>query len=128
MTMYFDKVREEIRRTIVTSDIGTCAQKVADIEAYAICDVLLCVNDEEFPADLRTAIVLDIEHFRGTSPEGNAYAEIMHTSRLLPLLHEHFHELARRRLTFRFGLVDDSPEKFLKAREAWKKVQHERAS
>jgi hypothetical protein len=86
--------------------------------------VSLVTGDREFPDDLR-------EHIQGLiamhevsprsgldpRPETLEWVAAMGSSRLIDELHEAFHDLARRRITTRFGRLSDSPSQILALRD-----------
>lgn len=127
MTGYFDEATREVTTysSAFRDEPEKFLQAVAEVEARVIKDVTLCTGDREFPHDLREAMLTKIAVLRVDpgpgmpETEGRRAALACRYSELIEDLHSLFHELARRRLVFRFGLVQDSPRGFLKLRDEW---------
>ena len=129
MTGYFDDASRQIMLTAGFADAAFLAV-VEAVEERVIHAVSLCTGDREFPDDLRERALTAIACLRvkttisGCPTDGRRYCATMRTSTLIERLHSLFHELAGRRLVMRFGLVQDSPEGFLRRRAAWEKEQY----
>lgn len=127
MTSYFDeKTREVAEAADDCDDFSTLKTLVAHIELRVIEQVVLVTGDREFPDDLRERILKAIAtravcHYAGLEPRRVAleYLEATSMSALLDALHSLFHEVARRRIKTRFGLLQDSPRGILVLREEW---------
>lgn len=131
MSSYFDKASSDISECRMVGHLlaGTMMSDEDFIKA-AICfenqvasDCMLCAGDKEFPEDLRQKIVGHVSLFSlgykdmAPSSDGIKYMKALKRSKLIGLLHEDFHELARRRITTRFGLMLDNPAEILKDRD-----------
>jgi hypothetical protein len=126
MTAYFDSARREVTTyaSAFKDDEAAFLRAVALVEFTVIADVTRVTGDREFPDDLREHILGDIAVLRvdaGELPEtqGRRNARDFRDSELVERLHDRFHELARRRVTTRFGVLTDSPRQNLVMREEW---------
>jgi len=112
MTSYFDTKASEVAALNYTTD-EEFINGVSAIEEGVLKDVEICVNDREFPDDLRRAINQTV-YARRLSNDGTEHAKDMavalRSSTLLSGLHSHFHDLARRNLKTRFGRWSDHPD------------------
>lgn len=123
MSSYFDNA---------SSDVHNCAslperdlvETVKGIENKVVHDCLLATGDREFPDDLRQKIVGHIALFTlgygemTPSEKGIDWLKSVKNSRLINLLHEDFHEVARRRIQTRFGLLSDNPANIVARRDS----------
>lgn len=107
MSSYFDQLARELRDG---------ERDVHDIERQLYCDVTYITGDRQFPADLRERAMgllacnclFRIDEI--DPPQAAVrYFTIAGGSRALEELHELFHEVARRRVVTRFGLLSDDP-------------------
>ncbi len=127
MSSYFDKADREIRDLsdgTKTNEHDTFIEAVAAIEEKIIAEVSLVTGDREFPDDLREKMQgLIAVHAVCTRsgiaprPETLEYVASVGSSRLIDMLHESFHDLARRGLQTRFGRLGDSPSQILVLRD-----------
>ncbi len=102
MTTYWDE-KEEL----------ASGGDVKEFENQAIEDVKLIIADREFPEDLRIEILSVIDRLNIGTEQGKQWFKAMVSSRLLRTLHTIFHEVARRRIKTRFGMLSDSPSQCL---------------
>jgi hypothetical protein len=121
MTHVFDEALRQIRHVSADSKKwGADAddiflERLTAIERHLAAEALRLADDTEFPPDLAQAIrecVAALSVSPADSPAqpfGAQQAVVLHTSPMLTQLHELFHELARRRVTTRFGLLTDDP-------------------
>jgi len=126
MTAYFDAAAREVTAYAAAfkEDEGAFLRAIGWLEAGIIRDVTRLTGDREFPDDLREQILGDIVVWRidaGELPEteGRRSAREFHCSELIERLHDRFHELARRRVVTRFGLLADDPLQSLMLRQEW---------
>lgn len=107
-------------------------QLVGDIENRIIKEVNLDTGDREFPEDLRERIQTIIAVWNinwPTRPESIPAAEwhakgrewllTLRLSNLIDRLHDAYHDVARRRIKTRFGLLFDSPSGNVSSRKSW---------
>lgn len=119
MTSYFDDKAREISDAARAGDY-TLAQKIED---QVIADVRLVTGDREFPDDLRERsngliATLCVQCPSGVPTKGERTLRSAKRSSLVDALHSLFHDLARRRVETRFGLLTDNPRAILAARAA----------
>ncbi len=130
MSSYFDSLAREVRESseryfrCETGEPGFEADVIA-IEQRLISDVTLCTGDREFPDDLRQkALGLIAQWHVGVhaslKPRNKSldWLRSLRSSRLVEEMHSLFHEVARRRIETRFGLLFDNPEAAWKRRDA----------
>ncbi|MCP4496224.1 MAG: hypothetical protein GY825_05530 [Phycisphaeraceae bacterium] len=116
MSSYFDEMNRKVRDADQIEDDGDFLWHVRTIEEQVFADVSIVTGDREFPDDLRQQIMAEfavhgIWQPGDLTPTPNArdYVAMMRMSKVIDLVHERFHELARRRVVTRFGLLSDSP-------------------
>jgi hypothetical protein len=126
MTAYFDAATREacVYASAFRDNEEAFLRAVGWLEAGIIRDVTRLTGDREFPDDLREQILGDIAVWRvdtGDLPEtrGRQCARLSRRSELIERLHERFHELGRRRIATRFGLLTDDPLRCLVRRSEW---------
>lgn len=132
MTSYFDdKVRDiHTYAEEACGDFGKVRDEVAAIELETIKEVVLVTGDREFPDDLREKIMGIIatqavcEYILPPTRKALEYLKATHESVLLESLHSAFHELGRRRIQTRFGLLSDHPRSILVLREEWEEEHY----
>ena len=107
MSSYFDEADSAVNE-------GDLENALA-VEKRVVTEVLDISGDPEFPADLRDRIVGCIA--KQALADDPGWFEMMGSSQLLGSLHSVFHEVARRRITTRFGLLYDHPAYMLEARK-----------
>lgn len=128
MSSYFDKFTREVRE-LNENQVYTqreFVELVADIEKEIIGQVVLVTGDVQFPEDLREKILMAITRHNvcdyagiASFPDSVEYLKESGTSRLIERLHDLFHDVARRRIRTRFGLLGDSPSQILALREEY---------
>ena len=126
MTKYFDDVLAEI------SGGRNSVDEITQIERNVVSDVVLVCGDREFPQDLREKImgiiaceaIQPLLEYGLRDQKAVQYAEATKSSKLLPRLHEAFHELAERQITIRFGLLNDNPSDILNNRDQWERITY----
>ena len=123
MSSYFDTAQRAARRSY--RDL-----MLAEEQVYR--DVVLITGDREFPDDLREKILgvmaCGFVYQTGSLPtphQADRMAREMGYSAGIEKVHELFHELARRRVRTRFGILCDSPTQMRMLRdehdeEAWR--------
>ena len=119
MTTYFDdKVRE------VTSHDGDPQAVFDHVEAPMIREVSQATGDREFPDDLRERIQGIIATDSLADTEGRLIPRhaldmfrVSGHSTLVSTLHTAFHEVARRRVQTRFGVLLDDPAEIVRLRD-----------
>src|SRR5437899_3118341 len=126
MTAFFDAAAREVGTYAATfkDDEEAFLRAIGWLEAGIIRDITRLTGDREFPDDLREKILGDIVLWRvgaGELPEthGRRNAREFRDSVLIERLHDRFHELARRRVVTRFGLLTDDPHQSLLLRQEW---------
>ena len=135
MSSYFDskvKMISDYSRD-VNGDFGKLRERVETIEEVMGTEVSLVTGDREFPDDLRekimgllaTQAVYEVVSDLPPTRKALEYLKATHTSVLLDSLHSVFHEVARRRIQTRFGMLSDSPTHILVIREDWEREQYE---
>lgn len=127
MSSYFDEKTHRVSEASgerTRNDDQSFLRAVIAIEQELIADVILAVGDREFPADLREkAMGLIARWHVGThaslapTEEAVYYATTMRSSELLDSMHSLFHEVARRRIHTRFGLLSDHPRDIVHRRD-----------
>lgn len=125
MSSYFDALAREVAEAHATADTPeACLEAVQAIEARLYQDVTQVTGDREFPDDLRERMlgVLAVKavYQPGALPvpeKARRWVVECGSSRAVEDLHDLFHELARRRLVTRFGLLGDHPPSILARRE-----------
>jgi hypothetical protein len=133
MSSYFDELDSHIS-DLVRTHTGTdtaILSLVADIEDAVMATVYAAILDKEFPGDLRLRA---IGVMRDWALRGDPAARVpgsagndeprrwflsVRYSRLLAELHSFFHDVARRRIQTRFGLLFDSPAGMVSRAQAW---------
>jgi hypothetical protein len=132
MSSYFDELDSHVFE-LVRGHTGTDAailSLVADIEDAVMATVYAAILDKEFPGDLRLRAIGVMRDWalRGDpaaprSPvlndEPRRWFLSVRYSRLLSELHSFFHDVARRRIQTRFGLLFDSPAGMVSRAQAW---------
>ena len=118
MTAYFDDLSRQVRTlSEEIEDEDEFINAVADeVEEGLIKTVSLATGDREFPYDLREKIQNVVALNRLKGPDGTLWngellfhARISRSSSLVENLHSAFHEVARRRVKTRFGVLLDDP-------------------
>ncbi len=125
MSSYFDaKTSAAMDASAKATSEEDFIQQVAEIERGLIADVTLAVGDREFPSDLREkAMGLIARWHVGThaglepSEEALRYVKAVRMSELVEEMHSLFHEVARRRVSTRFGLLSDHPRDIVNRRD-----------
>lgn len=115
MSSYFDHAQSTIRNDF---------QSISTVEAQIKKDVLLVIGDQEFPDDLRQKILGIIATQQYDSPvgpptKGHQISEMMRYSELIDQLHSAFHNVARKQIKTRFGILSDKPNGILALRDAY---------
>lgn len=133
MSSYFDKFDRETR-VLAESYLGNdegFLKALMGLEAGMIKTCELFAGDIDTPDDIRQAIIGCIAvhairyeggDFMGDSTgkcEATSYAVVSKRSKLSAEMHSLWHEIARRRLQPRYGLVMDNPEYAVRARDRW---------
>jgi len=118
MTAYFDDLNREIRE-LPSDDLWIA--KLSLIENKVVQEIKLVIDYQEFPVDLREKIFSVMENTVYLSSEAREDALASRHSDLIESLHSSFHELARRRIKTRFGLMLDSPRGILILKEEFEK-------
>jgi hypothetical protein len=125
MTAYFNAAADQVGSyAAMFTDEEMFLRAVGWLEAAMIVDVTAITGDREFPDDLREAMLGDIAVWRvdaGALPEtmGRRHARLHRNSELVARLHGRFHDLARRQVVTRFGLLTDDPLDSLMKRQQW---------
>lgn len=124
MSSYFDKASGDVRDCPREPE-EDFIKAVKEIENRVVHDCVLVCGDREFPEDLRQQInghiallTLGYENLV-PSENGLNYLKLVKCSRLINQLHEDFHDVARRRIQTRFGLLCDNPKAILNNRDAF---------
>lgn len=120
MTEYFDAANRDISERVRAHQGDSNAQLavIEMVEARVIEDVNAIIEDREFPEELREkARAYLAQAIKNVSGEGRKYARTMKCSMMIDRLHSLFHELARRRLEVRWGVLSDDPGGMVRARE-----------
>lgn len=115
MSSYFDNAQRLARRSY---------EDLLEAEEQVYKDVCYITGDREFPHDLREGILGTMAvyfawHLKGVPASRNAIkrARMMGCSHGIERVHELFHDLARRRVETRFGILCDSPTQMSKLRD-----------
>jgi hypothetical protein len=125
MSSYFDALsREAAVAADGIDDDEAFFNEIVDIDRRLYEDVSAITGDREFPDDLRHAM-LGAFAVHSVFQPGNvpvpkkARMRVLayRGSRVVEAMHDLFHELARRRIQTRFGLLNDSPSYMLVLRE-----------
>jgi len=121
MSSYFDKWDLEVAE--IENDENFHSQ-LAAMEEPRLRQVNLVTGDREFPDDLREKIqnIVATWAFSGPLPpthRATEYASSCRNSQLSIELHSAFHEVARRRIETRFGMLSDSPSQILALRDEY---------
>jgi hypothetical protein len=127
MTAYFDAAAREIAiyASGFRDDDEAFLRAAGWLEKSVIDGVTRLTGDREFPDDLREKILGDIAVWRIAErpglPEtrGREAARQFRRSDLVERLHLHFHELALRGVSTRFGVLADDPLRSLLQRRQW---------
>jgi hypothetical protein len=119
MSSYFDRLQSAVNeadRKSLQADGIDFLRSVWDIEAQLFSDVTEITGDREFPDDLRERILGVLatraiyQPGRLPMPEkARAYVLRCRSSWAVEAVHSLFHELARRRIETRFGMLSDNP-------------------
>jgi hypothetical protein len=109
MTAYFDALRSQLRDEQTPKDDVGFVAFIAALEQQVIADVVCCVEDAEFPADLAAKAKRIIDVLPVTGERGRDHALFCRESELIDAFHSMFHDLAGRHLKARFGWWSDSP-------------------
>lgn len=125
MSSYFDaKTYASMEASKNATSDEDFIQQVAEIERGLIEDVTFAVGDREFPADLREKAMGLIARWHvgthaGLNPSEEAlnYVKAVRMSELVEEMHSLFHEVARRRISTRFGLLSDHPRDIVNRRD-----------
>lgn len=135
MSSYFDSKVSMIRKLSdeVQGDFGKLRERVEVIEEVMGTEVCLVTGDREFPDDLRekimgllaTQAVYEVVPDLPPTRKALEYLKATHSSVLVESLHSVFHEVARRRIKTRFGILTDSPTHILLIREDWERERYE---
>ncbi len=139
MSSYFDALQREVSEAAEQCGENDAAflDAVQGIEGRMWADVTAITGDREFPDDLREAILgafaVKSVHQVGDLPMPEKARERVlayRSSRVVEDIHDLFHDLARRRLQTRFGLLSDNPPGILARRDehdaevpGWEKVE-----
>ncbi len=114
MSSYFDNAQRMARRSY---------QFLLEAEEQVFKDVVAITGDREFPYDLREkilgAMAVGFVYQVGDAPVPTIpeyAARNMGYSAGIEQVHDLFHELARRRIKTRFGVLSDSPTQMVKLR------------
>ena len=123
MSSYFDDLMSNVSE-IPALDEEDFLLALIGIEAQLIHEVNLVTGDREFPPDLRENIqgIIAISAVQCNEklprhPLAVEYALATRSSQLVDALHMAFHELARRRIETRFGMLSDNPGHILAMRD-----------
>jgi hypothetical protein len=123
MSRYFDALARRVNEG--PTDPLDFLEHVRDIEAGVFVNVSRLVGDREFPNDLRER-VLGVFATRAVHQpyplpapqEAEEEVRALRYSPCLEALHDAFHDVARRRVETRFGLLSDHPGHDLERRDA----------
>ncbi len=116
MSGYFDNLNRSVREAASNESKEEFMFSVIAIEAQLYREVTAITGDREFPEDLREKIMgafatsSTYQPGRLPVPErARDYAIATSSSKVIEEIHDLFHELARRRVKTRFGVLNDSP-------------------
>lgn len=127
MSSYFDAMAREI----LEADESRPGNEeflaaVIAVEERLWREVTRVTGDREFPNDLREKVLGEFARHAVYQPEGvpmpwkaREFVLSLRCSRVLEHVHELFHDVARRRITTRFGRLSDSPTQILALREEY---------
>src|SRR5229473_1519735 len=122
MSNYFDDLDKQVHQINFqfegdVYDVNAFVEEVARLEDKVIEVISLVVGDREFPDDLRQRIlgIIAIHRLRGIPDVdkggfhavARGFTEQLRRSALFSQLHSAFHDVARRRIRTRFGLLLD---------------------
>ncbi len=134
MSNYFDDLDKQVHQINFqfegdVYDVNAFVEEVARLEDKVIEVISLVVGDREFPDDLRQRIlgIIAIHRLRGIPDVdkggfhavARGFTEQLRRSALFSQLHSAFHDVARRRIRTRFGLLLDDPADIVKRRDAY---------
>ena len=130
MSSYFDALVKKVAN-LDSHDPEAFVSEVAAIENVMIDELYQVTGDREFPDDLRERI-LNCIVTRRCAPLGSVPSPLEIRERvimfgrsiLIDEMHELFHEVARSRITTRFGLLGDSPRHILAMRAEYERELH----
>lgn len=115
MSSYFDAIQRDIHEARAKENDAEFRETLIAADARLFRDVTRVTGDVEFPDDLREKM-LGVLAVYGCWQPGDVrnekaieYGMAVSFSRAADKLHELFHELARRQVKTRFGLLSDSP-------------------
>lgn len=116
MSSYFDSMAREVRVIAGWGTDEVFLPALREIEERLYRDVTAVTGDREFPEDLREqmlgVLATEAVYQPGDLPSPERAVEAATASRCSRAaddLHDLFHELARRRIETRFGILGDSP-------------------
>ncbi len=139
MSSYFDKFDREVRQ-LAQDTRGSDEQfllQLKQLEATMIKTCELFAGDIDTPDDIRQAVIaciaLNQVRYEGgdflgdsTGPsQGAQHAMCCKSSQLSHEMHSLFHDIARRRIETRYGLVMDNPEHAVRMRDQWVEEHYE---
>lgn len=127
MSSYFDALSREVSEAADRFGFEDTEQFLAEvvaIEERMYQDVVLVTGDREFPDDLREKILGVLAtvavYQPGRVPMPSRARELVtrtRYSRAIEDVHDLFHEVARRRIETRFGILSDNPPSILALRD-----------
>jgi hypothetical protein len=133
MSSYFDEKSRRVGELECSQEEDFIAS-VAEIEQQLIQDVVLVAGDRQFPQDLREKIMCliaewHVGHYAELEPRPEAvkFVACMRMSELVERMHGLFHEVARRRIVTRFGLLNDHPRSIIDRRDEHDAAKYNRA-